>query len=397
MSTRRIISTLSYATFFGLSAILTVRAVARADAAKYDPCATGGDPIATTTCERRPIDLVICLDTSGSMEALIDSARARLWDIVTSLSHARPTPDLRVGLLTYGSPSRSTASRGWVVRQIDLTSDLDTVYGKMMSFGTDGGDEFVGWVLHDAVDSINWSRDPRALKLLFVAGNESADQARDVFDFRREVAIARTRGIIVNSIYAGDRSAGIAERWEEVAICGGGHYSAIDMRCGTIQIETPQDKLLIELNMKLNATYVPYGDAGRAGAANQAEQDANARRRGRASEASRAAAKATALYQNSRWDLVDAVTQGEVELKKMKEADLPAPMRQMAPADRDQYLEQVRANRAELQRQIAAASAEREAFLKAEKDRVAGGKTALDDAMLSAIRKQATEQGFRFE
>ena len=67
------------------------------------------------------------------MTHLIDSARGRLWDIVTELSKARPTPRLRVGLLTYGTPDTSTADQGWVVKQVDLTNDLDTMYGKMMA------------------------------------------------------------------------------------------------------------------------------------------------------------------------------------------------------------------------------------------------------------------------
>ena len=59
--------------------------------------------------QRRPVDLVICLDTSGSMTALIDSARAKLWEVINELAQADPTPRLRVGLLTYGSPKLSTA------------------------------------------------------------------------------------------------------------------------------------------------------------------------------------------------------------------------------------------------------------------------------------------------
>jgi hypothetical protein len=377
--------------------ILTARTIARAGAASRDPMASACDPIATSTCARRPIDLVICLDTSGSMEALIDSARARLWDIVTSLSSARPIPELRVGLLTYGSPSRSTPSHGWIVRQTDLSSDLDSVYAKMMSFSTDGGDEFVGWVLHDALTQMNWSRDPRALKLVFVAGNESADQAKDVFDFRREAALARQKGIIVNAIYAGNRDAGVQERWAEVASCGGGNYTAIDMQCGTVQIETPQDKILIELNLKLNATYVPYGAEGHVGASRQAEQDVVARSAGPASAASRVAAKGTALYQNTGWDLVDAVERGEKKLEEMKESELPPPMRGMPAPQRAQYLAQKRTERAAIQKQIAEVGSERERILKDARAKASGGKIALDDAMVGAIREQAKQQGFKFE
>ncbi len=396
MSTRKLISTMSWTVFAVATAMLSARTSARAGGAGCDPAASARDPIATSHCERRPIDLVICLDTSGSMEALIDSARARLWDIVTSLSSARPTPELRVGLLTYGSPSRSSASQGWVAHQIGLTSDLDTVYARMMGFSTDGGDEFVGWVLQDAITKMNWSRDPKALKMVFVAGNESADQARDVFNFRSVAAQARSRGIIVNSIYAGNREAGVSERWSEVADCGGGNYSAIDMRCGTVQIETPQDKILLELNMKLNATYVPYGAEGRAGAANQMAQDANAERMGRASAASRARAKATVVYQNSGWDLVDAVARKEKKLEDLKDAELPAPMQALPPAERADYLAKKSEERAVIQRQIAEISAERERFLKDARAKSANGKTALDDAIVAAIREQARQQGFKF-
>jgi len=377
--------------------ILTARTIARAGAASRDPVASACDPVATTACERRPIDLVICLDTSGSMEALIDSARARLWDIVTSLSSARPMPELRVGLLTYGSPSRSTAAHGWVVRQTDLSSDLDSVYAKMMRFSTDGGDEFVGWALHDALTYMNWSHDPRALKLVFVAGNESADQAKDVFDFRREAALARQRGIFVNAIYAGNRDVGVQERWAEVASCGGGSYTAIDMQCGTVQIETPQDKILIELNMKLNATYVPYGAEGHVGAARQAEQDLSAAGVGPASAASRVAAKGSALYQNTGWDLVDAVARGDKKVEEMKEAELPAPMQALPPSERAQFLKRKQSERAVLQKQIAEVSSERERILKDARVRASGGKVALDDDMVGAIREQAKQQGFRFE
>ncbi len=363
------------------------------------PAAAPYDPVASERglCERRPVDLVICLDTSGSMTGLIDSARARLWDIVTSLSRARPTPRLRVGLLTYGAPSRSTASQGWVAFQSPLTTDLDSLYSKMMSLGTDGGDEFVGWVLHDALHRMDWSNDPRALKIIFVAGNESADQASEVYNFRHVAETARGRGIVINSIFAGDRRQGVSEHWDQVAACGGGSYSAIDMQCGTVQIDTPHDKVLLELNMKLNATYVPYGDAGREGAANQEAQDENALRLGRQSAGTRVAAKATVQYDNARWDLVDAVAQSRVKVEELKAADLPEPMRDMDLIERRQFVETQRTVRAKIQKRISEVNGEREKFVKESRQQKSGGKVALDDAMLETLRTQAKEKGFTFE
>jgi hypothetical protein len=41
---------------------------------------------------QRRVDLCICLDTSNSMDGLIDSAKAKLWAIVNELATARPRP-----------------------------------------------------------------------------------------------------------------------------------------------------------------------------------------------------------------------------------------------------------------------------------------------------------------
>jgi len=352
-------------------------------------------PEAQAVAARRPVDLVICLDTSGSMTALIDSARAKLWDIVNELSSATPTPQLRVGLLTYGTPDNSTAASGWIVRHTDLTSDLDTVYAKMMAMRTAGGDEYVGWVLSDAVSDMNWSRDPDALRIIFVAGNESADQARERYDFRHVCETARSRGIFINAIYAGDHGQGVSEHWHEVAIHGGGNFSSIDMEHGTLQIEAPQDKLLMELNVKLNATYVPYGAQGAAGAANQVAQDRNSLSMGRQSCASRAAAKSSKLYTNAFWDLVDALRDGTVELDKIKDAELPECMRPMSPAERTAYVEGMRQSRAAIQEEIQEVNAARQRYLAAERARQSG-QTGLDDAILDALHKQAEAKGFMF-
>src|SRR5688572_3640721 len=62
---------------------------------------------AEATKEKKRIDLVLALDTSNSMDGLIGSAKARLWDVVNELARAKPMPELRVALLTYGNDSYS--------------------------------------------------------------------------------------------------------------------------------------------------------------------------------------------------------------------------------------------------------------------------------------------------
>jgi hypothetical protein len=178
---------------------------------------------------------------------------------------------------------------------------------------------------------------------------------------------------------------------------GGGTYTAIDMRCGTVQIETPHDRTLLELNLKLNATYVPYGRAGGEGLARQREQDASAEKMGVASIASRAQAKGSRLYQNAHWDLVDSVKERKVAVKDVDPADLPAAMQAMSVAQREAFVEAQAKARGEIQKQIAEISAAREKFLKEARAQASGGKQALDQAMLASIRAQAEAKGFTFD
>ncbi len=365
--------------------------IGAAQARKISP--TPCDPPAFHAPAAQAIDLVICLDTSGSMQGLIDSARAKLWDIVSELSNVQPTPQLRVGLLTYGSPNTSSADKGWIVRQIGLTSDLDAVYERMMAMSITGGDEFVGWVLNDAVNTMDWSPDPSALKLIFVAGNESADQAAHQANFRNVGSMAIAKGIKINAIYCGSHQQGLSEKWDQVARCGGGVFSSIDMQTATAQVATPYDDALLKLNIELNATYVPFGKEGRIGAARQISADASAESVGIASAPSRVAAKATVLYKNEKWDLVDAALDKDFKLEEIKEADLPAYMQKMAPKKRVDHLAQQRTLRARVQSKIQKVGRRRRTFLRKEKSKSSSGKQGLDEALIKTIRKQAAEKG----
>jgi hypothetical protein len=343
--------------------------------------------------ETRQVDVVICLDTSGSMKDLLDSARARVWDVVNELARMRPTPELRVGLLSYGTDS-STADAGWITLHLDLTDDLDAVYAELMALTIGGGEEFVGRVLDAALDEMSWSPNWNSLRIVFVTGNESADQGVDHHDFRVAARAARDEDIIINALYAGNREQGISEQWHEVARQANGNFSAIDPATGTIQIPTPQDDRLLELNALLNLTYLPYGVRGQDGLVNQVAQDRNASRLGVQSCSSRIVAKGSALYTNASWDLVDASLEEGFDWDALALQDLPESMRSMTNEQRQALIEKRRAKRESIQQEIQRISAEREAYIKAAFTREPGA-TGLGGAMLEAIREQATAKGFR--
>ncbi len=347
------------------------------------------DPVPEEVVEevvQRDVDLVICLDTSGSMGNLIDSVRSKLWDIVNEVGELEPDARLRVGLITYGSPAPSGEDRGFVVRQIDLTDDLDSVYAKAMSVSINGGSEYVGWALSDAVQHMSWSDQDDAAKIIFVAGNEGADQGRQLRDYRAAAVDASERGILINAIYAGSRQAGINEGWAQVAEAGGGEFSHIDMARGTVQHAAPQDQKLRELNDALNASYVPYGAAGSEGLANQKAQDKNAYGLGAGSGSSRAVSKMSSQYKNPRWDLLDALSAGAVKLEEMANSDLPAALQGKTLDQQNTWIEDKRRQRADAQQEIRALSVQRKGHIEAE--RAHDGDDALDEAVNSSLEAQ---------
>jgi hypothetical protein len=342
----------------------------------------------------KPIDLVLCLDTSGSMQGLIDAARTKLWEVVNEMARAKPTPSLRVALLTYGSPGDAAA--GYVVLQTGFTKDLDLVSEKLFALGTNGGEEYVGRVVKTAVDRLEWGG-PDALKILFVAGNEGADQDT-VANFRDVVRHASGLGVRVNSIYCGNPDDAVAPGWREVATLGRGRFASIDHDRGTVVVATPFDKELQDLSGKVNVTYVGYGRLAKAGEERQRAQDANAAGAAPAAAADRAQSKASGLYSNAGWDLVDRSKEKDFDLAKVSDEDLPEEMKKMTLEQKRAHLDAKSAEREQIQARIREVSAKRAEFVKAEMANkgLDDGK-ALDRAIREAIHEEAAEKGFTFD
>lgn len=343
----------------------------------------------------RSVNLAICLDTSGSMSGLIDSARQKIWQIVSELSTARPQPRLRVALLTYGSPDYS-AETGYVRVNQDLTDDLDRVYEQLMALHTDGGDEYVARVVRYATRALSWDDSPSGLRIIFVAGNESADQDQSYTN----IAVCETasyRDIVVNTIYCGNPDDGDARGYREVASLGKGRYASIDHNSGTVVICTPYDKELTRLSRELNGTYVAYGAGGAASAARQKAQDRNAMTVSPAAASERAVAKSSKLYTNSAWDLVDVVNEKKADLEEIAESELPEKMRHMTEKERAVYVAELSARRSAIHSEIRALSAKRNTYVKEEMSRRSlSEEDSFDAAVRSAVRSQAEEKGFAF-
>src|SRR5438876_4946883 len=113
--------------------------------------------------EKPRIEVCFVLDTTGSMSDLIEGAKQKIWSIANEITSAKPTPDLRIGLIGY-------RDRGddYVTKAFDLTNDIDAVYGHLQAFRAAGGGdmpESVNEALQEAVSNMSWSQDRKVLKV----------------------------------------------------------------------------------------------------------------------------------------------------------------------------------------------------------------------------------------
>jgi hypothetical protein len=342
------------------------------------------------------VQVAICLDTSSSMDGLIDSAKRRLWDVVNELARAKPAPDLQVAVYSYGNNAYDPKT-GWVRREIELTSDLDRVAEKLFALRATtirSSEEYVARVCRDAVTQLRWSDDAKTLKVIFVAGNESAEQDPEV-KLKAVAEAAVRKGIIINTIFCGSDAEVVAPAWKEFARLGEGRYAAINQNLAPVAVATPHDRELAQLSTKLNQTYCFLGRNGKELADNQKKQDENALHLGVDTAASRAMSKAGGLYRFGELDLVEKLrADPKFDIKKIAKEDLPPELRKMTPAECEKHLKKLAAERELIQKQINQLASKRDLYIQEElKKQPAARDKAFDSAVRGALREQAKAKG----
>lgn len=356
------------------------------------------DAAAKPAVKQPVIQLAILLDTSNSMDGLIDQAKTQLWKIVNEFIAVKRDgvrPLLQVALFEYGNDGLP-AKENHIRLVLPLTDDLDKVSQELFALKTNGGQEYCGAVIKAALDRLEWSKDNADLKVVYIAGNEPFNQGP--IDFRETCKASITKGIQINTIFCGNNAEGISTFWKDGAVLSDGSFVSIDSDAKVADIPAPQDKELAELSGKLNTTFVPYGKKGAEGAANQAAQDSNSSGISLSNAAQRAGVKGSAYYRNE-WCLVDSVFTDKVKIEDVKEEELPENMKKMSMKERKEFLEGKKKERDEIQKKIAALSVERGKFVEAEQKKIAekSGVETLDTAVIKTARKQAEAKNYKFE
>ncbi len=343
------------------------------------------------------IMLALLLDTSNSMDGLIDQAKSQLWKIVNELSAAKcndgSRPHIKIALYEYGNDGLS-ASNGYIRQVNPLTDDLDLISEKLFALTTNGGNEFCGQVINTSLQQLAWSASQADLKMIFIAGNEPFTQGR--LSYRTACSLAKEKDVVVNTIFCGGFDEGIGTDWKSGADLTGGTYMSIEQNRKTVYIATPYDEQIEAMNNKLNDTYVYYGSKGSYKKELQSEQDKNAGTYGQSNKVERAVSKSSHAYRNSTWDLVDAAKDDAKVITETKEEELPKEMKGMNAQQRTAYVKQKSVERTKIQTEIQSLNQKRQTYIATHTSQESKD-ASLDGAMIKAVKEQARSKSLSWK
>lgn len=342
------------------------------------------------------IQVALLLDTSNSMDGLIDQAKSRLWNIVntlTTLKYQGKTPDIEIALYEYGNDNLTLQSN--FIRQVTpLTTDLDLISEKLFALKTNGGNEYCGAVIQDATKQLKWDDGAVNMKLIYIAGNEEFTQG--TVNYKEAIATALKNKIFINTIFCGNQTQGIRGLWKDGADKGQGKFFTIDSNAAVQYINTPFDDQISKCNDKMNDTYIGYGSMGESKKMNQMAQDKNAESVSYANKAERVISKTKKVYTNTNWDLVDKVKEDKDVLAKLKKEELPKEYQNKTKEEIKTIVIQKTQQRDQLQKEIAELAKKRQEYIDAEAKKK-NTQDDLGDAIGGSIVSLAKSKGFTIE
>ena len=338
------------------------------------------------------VEVAFVLDTTGSMGALIEGAKRKIWSIATSILECSPDAEIRMGLVAYRDIGDT-----YVTKTYDLTTDIQDVYGNLLALRAQGGGDWpesVNEALEVAVRKLAWKEGSDSTRILFLVGDAPPhmDYAQDT-KYPEVMEMAKRRGVVVNAVQAGD-ARDTAKAWRSIAQMGGGEYIPIPQDGGKIVvIETPYDDEIIELQKRVNKTVVPYGSrADKSRVEVQSAQIAAAPAPSASDMASymnkRARTASVAEAVTGGGDLVADVAAGRKSLDQVKDDELSDELKAMKQDERKKYLDQQLAERTSLNTNLAEVVKKRDLYIADARKAEPKSNDSFDRVVESTLRAQ---------
>jgi hypothetical protein len=219
-----------------------------------------GNASGQNTINDRPLDVVFCLDLSGSTNGLLTDVRDNLWLISNELDQLSPRPALRIGIVGFSRPSFGK-NNAYVKVLSDLTNDLDHVAAELYRLkpSIEKGDQIVSAALNTAINDLSWSKDEQATKIIFIVGNGMV--TANGYEYVKSCESAVAKNIIINSVYV-MKSNWFKEitGWRRIATISGGMQMEVTInKAEPVAIWKSDWKALSKVNTQLNGSFMWTG------------------------------------------------------------------------------------------------------------------------------------------
>ncbi len=209
----------------------------------------------------RPLDVVFCLDLSGSTNGLLTDVRDNLWLIANELDQMSPRPALRIGVVGFSRPSFGK-NNAYVKVLCELTNHLDHIAAELYKLkpSIEKGDQIVSAALNAGINEMAWTKEEQATKIIFVVGNGMV--TANGYEYVKSCEEAVAKNIIVNSVYV-MKSNWFKEisGWRRIATISGGMQMEVTInKKDPISIWKCDWKALSKVNTQMNGTFMWTGN-----------------------------------------------------------------------------------------------------------------------------------------
>lgn len=342
------------------------------------------------------VEIVFCLDATGSMSGLIGTAKEKIWNIVSELAQNNEIESLKLGMVFYRDKGDA-----FITRKIHLTTDLDEVYDQLLEIEAAGGGdtpESVNQALYESITEIQWSKDKNAYRTIFVVGDcpPHMDYQDDV-KYTKSCKLAASKRITINTIKLGNSCKEAIYHFKKMAECTNGEFLQLDQHAQDIVITTPYDDEIYEISKAIDESRIYYG--------NEQEQTFNYNKKAKSlivyEKSSKTSNTARAKYKLSKAgkkslgtkELVNDYIDDKIKLEEIEKDELPKELQGKSKKEIKVKLENLIKERKKNENKLKKLSEKRKGYIKEKKKSLTTKqKASFSEKVVKILKEQSKKK-----
>jgi len=341
------------------------------------------------------VELVFCLDATGSMSGLISTAKEKIWDIVTVMAQQQPAPEIRLGMVFY-------RDRGddFITQSLQHTTDIDSIYTELLAMEAAGGGdspESVNLALWEAVNDMKWSDDKNTYRSVFLVGDCPPHMDYNENRYPESCEKANEKRITINTIKLGNSCRDAISHFTKIAESTNGQFLHLDQNASDQVIATPYDDTIFKVSLQIDESRMYYGNGVEKEMMNQKKAKAISNY----AESSTSAAASRAKYNMSssgkknvygRKELLEDLKNEMIELEELETEALPEELKDLSPEELKQKVNELKAQRAKLEKELIMLNKKRDAYIDAKQSEDPASQS-FSKQIFEILKTQASREG----